>query len=134
MFQPTSLVKDGRPVLFQSPPPARDLAFDHELGGRAGSALYDPYAPHSIPLLPTRRSGPPEPISLIGSAGYPEFDARRLYAGSPRDGKRDPFAPSPGGSETDFLKTPLSALFPAGTPKPPRRHPFASGYEAPEWA
>ncbi|KAJ7895968.1 hypothetical protein B0H14DRAFT_3081123 [Mycena olivaceomarginata] len=114
MFQPTSLVKDGRPVLFQSPPPsARDLAFDHELGGRAGSALYDPYAPHT---------------------GYPEFDARRLYAGSPRDGKRDPFAPSPGGSETDFLKTPLSALFPAGTPKPPRRHPFASGYEAPEWA
>lgn len=36
-------------------------------------------------------------------------------------------------TETDFLKTPTPSLFPRGLPKPPKRHPFLQGYEAPEW-
>jgi hypothetical protein len=127
MYGLKSPVKNG--VLFQeTPPSARDFAFDAELGysGAVESApegTYDPYATH-IPLLPSRRL--PQTLSLSGLT-YQEFDAQHLYA------KQDAFTPSPAASETDFLKTPLSALFPAGLPKPPRRHPFASGYEAPEW-
>ncbi|KAJ7929139.1 hypothetical protein B0H13DRAFT_2248169 [Mycena leptocephala] len=78
----------------------------------------------NLVILALRRL--PQTLSLSGST-YEEFDAQHLYA------KQDAFTPSPAASETDFLKTPLSALFPAGLPKPPRRHPFASGYEAPEW-
>ncbi|KAF7330818.1 hypothetical protein MVEN_02421000 [Mycena venus] len=136
MFHPKSPVKNGG-VLFQALS-SQESAFDHdhELGvlGSAPEGSYDPYAPH-VPLLPNRRSGhgqQPRPISLSGST-YREFDTQRLYAAS-SDGKRDPFNPSPAASETDFLKTPLSALFPSGVPKPPPQHPFASGYEAPEWA
>ncbi|KAJ6543867.1 hypothetical protein B0H19DRAFT_1168706 [Mycena capillaripes] len=131
MYGLKSPVKSG--VLFQaSPPSARDSAFDHELGssGPAQEGAYDPYSSH-IPLLPQRR--PPQFLSLSGST-YQDFDPQCLYAEPASSSrKRDPFAPSPAASETDFLKTPLSALFPAGLPKAPRRHPFARNFESPEW-
>ncbi|KAJ7727962.1 hypothetical protein B0H16DRAFT_1894322 [Mycena metata] len=129
-------------LLFQaSSPPSDADAFDGDLsnGSRGSGALYDPYA--DIPLLPnpnssantrarlasaSTRRGQLEYLSLSG-ATYEEFDPKHLYD----DSKRNLLAPSP--AETDFLKTPLSALFPGGLPKAPRRHPFASRYEAPEW-
>ncbi|KAJ7727961.1 hypothetical protein B0H16DRAFT_1894321 [Mycena metata] len=131
-----------RTILFQaSSPPSDAGAFDGDLsnGSRVSGALYDPYA--DTPLLPNRNSstntrarpasastrrGQVEYLSLSG-ATYEDFDPKHLYD----DSKRSLLAPSP--AEADFLKTPLSALFPGGLPKTPRRHPFASGYEAPEW-
>ncbi|KAJ7499386.1 hypothetical protein FB451DRAFT_1205266 [Mycena latifolia] len=130
----------------QTPYPARDRpsGLDYLTRGAPSDGSYDPYS-SDIPLLPNRRSprndthaplgftrtstGKPHHLSLSGST-YHDFDPQRLYF---TDGKRDGLTPSFVGSETDFLKTPLSTLFPAGPPKPPRRHPFASGFEAPEW-
>ncbi|KAJ7047805.1 hypothetical protein C8F04DRAFT_1060170 [Mycena alexandri] len=133
-------------VLFQALPPpsgAGAAAFDGDLssGSRAVSdGLYDPYAAHT-PLLPNRNSsaktraafastrrGQPEYLSLSG-ATYEDFDPKHLHVDD--DGKQNLFTPN--AAETDFLKTPLSALFPGGLPKAPRQHPFASEYEAPEW-
>ncbi|KAK7061328.1 hypothetical protein R3P38DRAFT_3489065, partial [Favolaschia claudopus] len=121
-------------VAFQAvpSPSAQDAAFDHELGnlGAGQDALYDPYAPHVPLLLPNRGSRQPQTIS-VSQPTYRPFDPQHLYTGPTSNGrKRDPFM-SP--SETDFLKTPLSALFPDGIPKPPRRQLFRS-FEAPEWA
>lgn len=147
MMGSQSPVKD---VLFQVPPlSARESLFDGGLD-RASDGVYDPYSPN-IPLLPhsrpphskprpplansaftltSARPGAPQYLSLSGST-YQDFDPQRLYLPA---GKQDGFAtPNSAGSETDFLKTPLSALFPAGLPKPPRRHPFARAFEAPEW-
>ncbi|KAJ7672817.1 hypothetical protein B0H17DRAFT_947419 [Mycena rosella] len=82
----------------------------------------------------TRASAPAKPaqLSLSGST-YQDFDPQRLYSYSTPDLKREPYTPNSAASETDFLNTPLSALFPGGLPKPPRQHPFARGFEAPEW-
>ncbi|KAF7331706.1 hypothetical protein MKEN_00050400 [Mycena kentingensis (nom. inval.)] len=123
-------------ILFHASPPqsARHSAFDTELAPidsprpTSDGSLYDPHAP----LLPNRLSRPHAPQQLqLSGARYEDFDARRLY--SPK--RIDPFSPSPAASETEFLKTPSSALFPgpAGRPKPPRLHPFARSFEAPEW-
>ncbi|KAJ7122886.1 hypothetical protein C8R44DRAFT_156846 [Mycena epipterygia] len=147
MMGSQSPVKD---VVFQVPPlSARESVFDGGLD-HASDGVYDPYSVN-IPLLPhprsphpkprpplansaftrtSARAGPPQYLSLSGST-YQDFDPQRLHL---PDGKQDGFTtPNSAGSETDFLKTPLSALFPAGLPKPPRRHPFARGFEAPEW-
>ncbi|KAJ6567347.1 hypothetical protein DFH09DRAFT_457648 [Mycena vulgaris] len=129
-------------ALFQaSPPPARDPYNGADyIGSGTPDGSYDPYSSH-IPLLPNRRSptraftrpstGKPPQLLLSGST-YHDFDPQHLYL---TDGKHGALPPSSAGSvsETDFLKTPLSALFPAGLPKPPRRHPFAIRFEAPEW-
>ncbi|KAJ7087271.1 hypothetical protein B0H15DRAFT_843326 [Mycena belliarum] len=139
-----SPLRDG--VLFQAPPlSARDRlsgTYDHP----GDSFAYDPYA-SDAPLLPNRRSptkaqpppvfrrvsaGKPPHLSLSRSA-YQDFDAQPLYFID--SGKQGPFTPSSTGfaNETQFLKTPLSALFPTTVPQSPRRHPFANGFEAPEW-
>ncbi|KAJ7163791.1 hypothetical protein C8R43DRAFT_1122758 [Mycena crocata] len=134
-----SPVKNGG--IFQGPPSS---SFDDRV---ASDGSYDPHSSH-LPLLPNRRShhppgnldaprlGPPPPHLSLSGATYQDFNPQHLYfTDGQQAGKLDAYAytPSPRDSETDFLKTPLSALFPTGIPKPPRRHPFASGFEAPEW-
>ncbi|KAF7313376.1 hypothetical protein HMN09_00493300 [Mycena chlorophos] len=91
--------------------------------------VYDPYSLHAAApkLSPKRlnRTHRPQYLSLSGSS----YDEELLY---------DPYkptsrTPNTATSETDFLRTPQSALFPTGRPHPRRRHPFADSFEPPEW-
>ncbi|KAJ7290676.1 hypothetical protein C8J57DRAFT_1276271 [Mycena rebaudengoi] len=90
----------------------------------SGSTLDGSYDPSSldIPILHNRPSrGGNRPASLaVPPRESDDFNPQDLYLSS-------------SGKQYDTgLKTPLSALFSSG-PRPPRRHPFAGGFEAPEW-
>ncbi|KAJ7241969.1 hypothetical protein C8J57DRAFT_1726394 [Mycena rebaudengoi] len=87
-----------------------------------------------IPLLPNLPyRGNHRPASLVIPQYAPlsgrsdDFNPQDLYLSS--SGKQNPFSPA---QYDTPLKTPLSDLFPSG-PRSPQGHPFAGGFEAPEW-
>ncbi|KAF7301272.1 hypothetical protein MIND_00692000 [Mycena indigotica] len=125
MSTPPTILFNASPL-----PSPRFSTFDTQLDNdfrpsHSIEGIYDPYSPRE-PLIPNRisRTHIPQQLSLTGSR-YHDFDPYPTQ-------KQEHLTPSTS-SETDFLKTPSSALFPMGHPKPPRRHPFATGFEAPEW-
>ncbi|KAF9464261.1 hypothetical protein BDZ94DRAFT_1216732 [Collybia nuda] len=92
----------------------------------------------AIPLLPNRpafkKNGtnikmPKEPRAQylsLSDALYddtqPEFDPKHLH-----------YDTSPFGDQSFSKSLPSPALFPRGLPKPSAKHPFAQGFEAPNW-
>ena len=138
-------------VLFQVPgssasdsPPASSRSYDDSNYSR-----YTPYSPdeagslQDIPLLqtqldrshraypspelvhkPSRKGKRPQYLSLSSKDSRSEFSGHDLYA--------DPHPSSTSTNDT-FINTPSPSLFPRGLPKPVKRHPFAQGFEPPDW-
>ncbi|KAJ7241979.1 hypothetical protein C8J57DRAFT_1367999 [Mycena rebaudengoi] len=101
--------------------------------GSTPDSSYDPPS-QDIPLLPNRPSrGSHRPASLAVPQYEPlvgrsdGFNPQDLYLSS--SGKQNPLSPA---QYDTPLKTPLSDLFPS-RPRSPREHPFAGGFEVPEW-
>ncbi|KAF8990223.1 hypothetical protein BDQ17DRAFT_1372225 [Cyathus striatus] len=105
---------------------------------------------HVLPIVPNRR---PHMLSVadapyndsrlsrrsqyltiseaVHDSSQPEFDPERLY---PIDGKGVGKGGLGSPPTPDFRESKISpSLFPLGLPKPSKKHPFSSSFEAPNW-
>ena len=107
-------------------PPHADAVKDDE-----GPLYVDPFARPGGFVW--RRSQHRPPYLSLSEAIYddsqPDFDAMKLYRNLLSDPAKDSIVKD--SNLKPQTKTP--SLYPRGLPKPPKKHPFAQGFEPPRW-